>query len=248
MRLHPAPAGRRTSAPKPHPRAAPGTHSGPGGYRAVQADRLGAGGGRAVRWCRVHGACTGSRKRARRRPGPRGQVPADRRSTQTSKEAVMVATVELTRFTVMQGKTEALLAARPAMLADFRADRTGFLDARLVRLPGEAWLDICSGARRRIGGLAGQGRQPAGHRRVLRRHRRTPQQRGRRPGRPGRPVMRAAFYDRQGPARQVLQVGEVPTPGRVPARSECGWRSRGSTRATWASGGAGGAPPWPSPG
>ncbi|WP_245975858.1 hypothetical protein [Amycolatopsis palatopharyngis] len=28
------------------------------------------------------------------------------------------------------------------MLADFRADRVGFLDARLVRLAGKEWLDI----------------------------------------------------------------------------------------------------------
>lgn len=28
------------------------------------------------------------------------------------------------------------------MLADFRADRTGFIDARLVRLPDNEWLDI----------------------------------------------------------------------------------------------------------
>ncbi|WP_248960702.1 antibiotic biosynthesis monooxygenase [Sphaerisporangium perillae] len=51
-------------------------------------------------------------------------------------------TVELTRFHVAPDRVEALLAARPAMLADFRADRAGFLDARLVRLPGDQWLDI----------------------------------------------------------------------------------------------------------
>jgi hypothetical protein len=28
------------------------------------------------------------------------------------------------------------------MLADFRKDRDGFLDARLVRLPAGEWLDI----------------------------------------------------------------------------------------------------------
>lgn len=28
------------------------------------------------------------------------------------------------------------------MLADFRADRAGFLDARLVQLPDGEWLDI----------------------------------------------------------------------------------------------------------
>jgi hypothetical protein len=57
-------------------------------------------------------------------------------------KAVMATTVELTRFKVTQDKTEALLAARPAMLADFHADRVGFLDALLVRLSNEEWLDI----------------------------------------------------------------------------------------------------------
>lgn len=51
-------------------------------------------------------------------------------------------TVELTHFRVNPARTGDLLAARPAMLADFRADRTGFLDAHLVRLPGDEWLDI----------------------------------------------------------------------------------------------------------
>ncbi|MET8141431.1 hypothetical protein ABZU32_14085 [Sphaerisporangium sp. NPDC005288] len=51
-------------------------------------------------------------------------------------------TVELTRFHVAPGEVRRLLAARPAMLADFRADRAGFLGARLVRLPGDDWLDI----------------------------------------------------------------------------------------------------------
>lgn len=49
-------------------------------------------------------------------------------------------TVELTRFKAQ--RAEALLAARPAMVADFREDREGFLDARLVRLPNDEWLDI----------------------------------------------------------------------------------------------------------
>lgn len=51
-------------------------------------------------------------------------------------------TIELTRFRVAPERTEELLAARPAMLAEFRADRTGFLDARLVSLPNDEWLDI----------------------------------------------------------------------------------------------------------
>jgi quinol monooxygenase YgiN len=53
-----------------------------------------------------------------------------------------VTTVELTRFRVEPPHTEALLAARPAMLADFRSDRHGFVDARLLQLPGNEWLDI----------------------------------------------------------------------------------------------------------
>ncbi|MFI9503924.1 antibiotic biosynthesis monooxygenase family protein [Nocardia sp. NPDC052566] len=51
-------------------------------------------------------------------------------------------TVELTRFTVAPDKVEQMLAARPAMVADFESDRAGFLGARLVRLPGDQWLDI----------------------------------------------------------------------------------------------------------
>jgi hypothetical protein len=39
-------------------------------------------------------------------------------------------------------KTEELLAARVEMLADFVADRAGFRNARLVRLPDNEWLDI----------------------------------------------------------------------------------------------------------
>jgi hypothetical protein len=51
-------------------------------------------------------------------------------------------TVELTRFRVSSQRAEALIAARPAMLRDFEADRAGFLDARLVKLPDDEWLDI----------------------------------------------------------------------------------------------------------
>jgi hypothetical protein len=53
-----------------------------------------------------------------------------------------MATVELTRFRVEADREEELLRSRPAMLADFRADRAGFLDARLIRLPAGEWLDI----------------------------------------------------------------------------------------------------------
>ncbi|MFI6483303.1 hypothetical protein ACIBH1_35605 [Nonomuraea sp. NPDC050663] len=51
-----------------------------------------------------------------------------------------MSTVELTRFRAADA--DALLAARPAMVADFLADRAGFIGARLVRLPGDEWLDI----------------------------------------------------------------------------------------------------------
>ncbi|MFB4293172.1 antibiotic biosynthesis monooxygenase [Nonomuraea sp. ATR24] len=54
----------------------------------------------------------------------------------------MSITVELTRFKVSPDREEEMLAARPAMLADFRADRDGFLGARLIRLPGGEWLDV----------------------------------------------------------------------------------------------------------
>ena len=54
----------------------------------------------------------------------------------------MTTTVELTSFRVAPHHAEALLEARPAMLADFRSDRAGFLGARLVRLASDEWLDI----------------------------------------------------------------------------------------------------------
>jgi quinol monooxygenase YgiN len=54
----------------------------------------------------------------------------------------MATIVELIRFKVAPENTEAMLAARPAMVADFRADREGFVSATLVRLPGGEWLDI----------------------------------------------------------------------------------------------------------
>ncbi|MEV6374317.1 hypothetical protein FXF53_14490 [Micromonospora sp. WP24] len=51
-------------------------------------------------------------------------------------------TVELTRFRVDPARENDLLQARPQMLADFQADRAGFIEARLVRLPNDEWLDI----------------------------------------------------------------------------------------------------------
>ncbi|WP_343970580.1 MULTISPECIES: hypothetical protein [Kribbella] len=51
-----------------------------------------------------------------------------------------MSTIELTRFKA--GREAELLAARPEMLADFAADRTGFVRAQLVKLPDDEWLDI----------------------------------------------------------------------------------------------------------
>jgi hypothetical protein len=51
-------------------------------------------------------------------------------------------TVELTRFRVPSERADQLLAARPGMIVDFRADRAGFLGARLIRLPDGEWLDV----------------------------------------------------------------------------------------------------------
>jgi hypothetical protein len=53
-----------------------------------------------------------------------------------------MSTIELTRFKVAAEKTAELLASRPGMLADFAADRDGFVAAQLVQLPGGEWLDI----------------------------------------------------------------------------------------------------------
>jgi heme-degrading monooxygenase HmoA len=53
-----------------------------------------------------------------------------------------MSTIELTRFKVAADQAEELVAARPGMLADFAADRAGFITAQLVRLPNDEWLDI----------------------------------------------------------------------------------------------------------
>jgi quinol monooxygenase YgiN len=54
----------------------------------------------------------------------------------------MTTTVELTRFRVSPERATELLAARGRMIADFQADRDGFLGAKLVQLPEGEWLDI----------------------------------------------------------------------------------------------------------
>ena len=54
----------------------------------------------------------------------------------------MTAPVEVTRFRVAPERAGELLAARAGMLADFQADRTGFIGARLIRLSADEWLDV----------------------------------------------------------------------------------------------------------
>jgi len=51
-------------------------------------------------------------------------------------------TVEITRFRVTPEHAGSLLTARKGMLSDFRADRSGFLGARLIRVSADEWLDI----------------------------------------------------------------------------------------------------------
>jgi hypothetical protein len=63
-------------------------------------------------------------------------------STGPREEPPKMTTIELTRFRVRPERESALLAARPGMLADFATDREGFVEARLVRLPGDEWLDV----------------------------------------------------------------------------------------------------------
>jgi len=50
--------------------------------------------------------------------------------------------IEMTTFTVTPENTQAMLDARPGMLEAFRADRRGFVSARLVRLGDGTWLDF----------------------------------------------------------------------------------------------------------
>jgi acetyl esterase/lipase len=50
--------------------------------------------------------------------------------------------IEMTTFRVAPENTVAMLAARPGMVAAFRADRRGFVSARLVRLAEHTWLDF----------------------------------------------------------------------------------------------------------
>lgn len=54
----------------------------------------------------------------------------------------MTTTVELVRFRVRPDQVDAMLAARPAMEAEFRAHRAGFLGVRLVDLGDGQWLDV----------------------------------------------------------------------------------------------------------
>ncbi|WP_439378882.1 alpha/beta hydrolase family protein [Amycolatopsis lexingtonensis] len=57
-------------------------------------------------------------------------------------EELTMSVIELTTFTVAPEKTQAMLAARPGMVAAFREDRRGFVAARLVRLDERTWLDF----------------------------------------------------------------------------------------------------------
>ncbi|WP_370961740.1 alpha/beta fold hydrolase [Amycolatopsis sp. cg9] len=50
--------------------------------------------------------------------------------------------IEMTTFTVAPENTQAMLDARPGMVAAFRADRRGFRSARLVRVDEHTWLDF----------------------------------------------------------------------------------------------------------
>jgi quinol monooxygenase YgiN len=51
-------------------------------------------------------------------------------------------TVELARFRTHPGRADELIAARPGMLASFRAGRPGFVRADLVRITDDEWLDV----------------------------------------------------------------------------------------------------------
>ena len=50
--------------------------------------------------------------------------------------------LEVTRFAVAPERVGELLATRGAMLADFQADRSGFIRAQLVSMPGGQLLDV----------------------------------------------------------------------------------------------------------
>ncbi|RJQ76640.1 alpha/beta fold hydrolase [Pseudonocardiaceae bacterium YIM PH 21723] len=54
----------------------------------------------------------------------------------------MMSVIEMTTFTVRPGRTQAMLDARPAMVAAFRQDRRGFVSARLIRVGDDTWLDL----------------------------------------------------------------------------------------------------------
>jgi acetyl esterase/lipase len=52
-----------------------------------------------------------------------------------------VSVIELTTFTVADGRVTDMLQARHAMVEAFRADRRGFVAAKLIRLDERTWLD-----------------------------------------------------------------------------------------------------------
>ncbi|MEU4091651.1 alpha/beta hydrolase [Streptomyces sp. NPDC026673] len=50
--------------------------------------------------------------------------------------------IELTTFVVAPERSSDMLSARSGMLSGFRKDRRGFIDARLVRVAEDTWLDV----------------------------------------------------------------------------------------------------------
>jgi hypothetical protein len=51
-------------------------------------------------------------------------------------------TVEVVRFRISSDRVGNLLDARARMLQDFRSDRAGLVDAKLIQLENGDWLDI----------------------------------------------------------------------------------------------------------
>lgn len=54
----------------------------------------------------------------------------------------MGSTIELVRFTVSDERVQEMLDARRRMIDEFRAERVGFVDSRLIALPDGQWLDV----------------------------------------------------------------------------------------------------------
>lgn len=54
----------------------------------------------------------------------------------------MARVMEMVRFTVKPGEEQSLVDERAAMLSALAANFAGMVDARLVRLDGETWVDL----------------------------------------------------------------------------------------------------------